>query len=126
MSDSICIGCGLCCDGTLLSHLAVADASDLGAPLQLLGVEVITASDPPAFELPCLAVVDGTCTVFHQHRPRACGQYECRLLRDHKAGILTEAAARAVIAEALALRDRTPAGDGDGIELLALLDARFR
>jgi uncharacterized cysteine cluster protein YcgN (CxxCxxCC family) len=31
--ESICIGCGLCCDGAVVSHLAVRDESDLGAPL---------------------------------------------------------------------------------------------
>jgi hypothetical protein len=55
---SICVGCGLCCDGTILSHLAVADESDLGWPLRMLGVELIVQSEPPVFALRP-AVVDG-------------------------------------------------------------------
>ena len=123
---SVCIGCGLCCDGTVVSHLAVADESDLGAPLLALGVEVIVAADPPVFELPCPAVAGGVCTVHDLHRPRACAQFECSVSRDVLDGRMSTDEARAVIAEAVALRERVRGGECDPADLEDLLDRRFR
>jgi len=68
--QSICIGCGLCCDGTIVTHLAVRDESDLGAPLRGLGVEIIAAADSPLscgerrdLHDPCTASAVGVCAV---------------------------------------------------------------
>jgi uncharacterized protein len=118
---SICIGCGLCCDGTVVSHLAVSDESDLGAPLRALGVELIVVSDPPVFELPCPAVDHGVCTVFDHHRPRACAQFECTVLREHGTGVIDRSEALARI-EAL----RRARNSGDGVTLESVLDRWFR
>ena len=124
--DSICIGCGLCCDGTILSHLAVADESDLGWPLRLLGVELIVESDPPVFALPCPAVRDGACTVYDKHRPHACTQFECDLLRAVTDGRVSMEAAREVIGDTILQRDRVRAGESDDAELVALIHTHFR
>jgi hypothetical protein len=123
---SICIGCGLCCDGTVLSHLAVADESDLGWPLRLLGVEVIVQADPPVFALPCPAVHAGVCTEYDQHRPSACGQFACDLLRAVDDGQLGADEARAVIGDTVRVRDRVRAGLADQAELDARVRAHFR
>lgn len=116
--DSICIGCGLCCDGSVVSHLAVRDHSDLGFPLQSLGVELIVVSDPPMFELPCPALQEGRCSVFELHRPSACAQFECRLSLSVASGAIPLDAARSIVADALAARG-TPEFD-------RLLDDHFR
>jgi hypothetical protein len=103
--QSICIGCGLCCDGTVVTHLAVRDESDLGAPLRGLGVEIIAAADPPVFELPCPAVCDGVCTIHSLHRPSACAQFECSLSQGVLDGRVAFEEARMLISATLALRD---------------------
>lgn len=126
MTGSICIGCGLCCDGTVVSHLAVADESDLGAPLRGLGVSVIVESDPPVFALPCPAVADGICTVFDRHRPTACAQFECSVSRDVLAGELSQDDARRLIAEVRERRAAVVAGTSPAEDLEELLDRRFR
>jgi uncharacterized protein len=123
---SICVGCGLCCDGTVVSHLAVADESDLGQPLRILGVELIVTSDPPVFALPCPAVRDGVCTVYHQHRPSACAQFACRLLAGVEEGRIDEGDARATIRDARALRDRVRAGLAPASDLEVEIDRHFR
>jgi hypothetical protein len=123
---SICVGCGLCCDGTLFSHLGVLDDADLGIPLRQLGVEVIAEADPPVFALPCPALADGACTVYHRHRPRACGWFECDLLVAVGAGTTSPAEARATIAATRDLRDRVRAGTADEAELRGQVVARFR
>ena len=126
MTTSICVGCGLCCDGTVLSHLAVADESDLGWPLRMLGVELIVQSDPPVFALPCPAVRDGLCTVYETHRPSACAQFSCDLLVAVEEGRVHDAAARRIIDRTIDTRDRVRNGDADGAELTALVHAHFR
>lgn len=103
--QSICIGCGLCCDGTIVTHLAVRDESDLGAPLRGLGVEIIAAADPPVFALPCPAVYEGICTIHGLHRPSACSQFECSLSQGVIDQTVTPEEARLMISATFALRD---------------------
>lgn len=125
-STSVCIGCGMCCDGTLLTHLAVSDESDLGLPLRALGVELLTAADPPVFALPCPAVAQGVCTIHDLHRPRACAQFECRLSRAVLDGVVDPDTARSVIAMTLEVRDEVRAEQRPTADLEQLLDRHFR
>ena len=125
-NESICIGCGLCCDGTVVSHLAVRDESDVGAPLRALGVEVIVAAEPPVFELPCPAVCDGVCTIHSLHRPSACSQFECALSQAVIDGDVTFDEAKAVIAATLSLRDAVRRGELETSVLDHQIDAVFR
>lgn len=120
---SVCVGCGLCCDGTVVSHLAVSDASDLGPPLLAMGVEVIAEADPPVFALPCPAVDDGVCTVYELHRPHACAQFQCALSTAVDAGATTPAAARAIVLEGRRLQIR--GDDRARGELRALIERYF-
>ncbi len=123
---SICVGCGLCCDGTLFSHLGVIDESDLGLPLRSLGVEIIAEADPPVFALPCPAFDGCSCTIYELGRPRACGWFECDVSSAVAAGDLSRADARTVIDETKALRDRVRAGDAPAAELEAAVARHFR
>ena len=124
--QSICIGCGLCCDGTVVTHLAVRDESDLGAPLRGLGVEIIAAADPPVFELPCPAVCDGVCTIHSLHRPSACSQFECALSQGVLDGRVAFEEARMLISATLALRDAYRKGSVTAEVFEQHIDAVFR
>ena len=125
-TSSICVGCGLCCDGTLFSHLGVVDESDLVAPLRALGVEIIAEADPPVFELPCPAF-DGTCcSIYELARPKACSWFECDVSTAVSAGEMAWADARVLIEETKRLRDRVRAGEASGAELRAAVAAHFR
>ena len=123
---SICIGCGLCCDGTVVTHLAVRDESDLGAPLRGLGVEIIAAAEPPVFELPCPAVCDGVCTIHDLHRPSACSQFECKLSRAVLDGAVTSDEARSVISATLRARVAVSAGSLSEESFQEIVTANFR
>ncbi len=125
-APSICIGCGLCCDGSLFGHLAVSDETDLGWPLRSLGVTIIVEADPPVFALPCPAVHEGRCTVFHQHRPRACEQFACDLLVAERAGHVARSEALATIAATVALRDAVRRGEREPEALQAAVRTHFR
>ncbi|MCX6509905.1 MAG: YkgJ family cysteine cluster protein [Actinobacteria bacterium] len=124
--QSICIGCGLCCDGTVVTHLAVRDESDLGAPLRGLGVEIIAAADPPVFALPCPAVNEGICTIHSLHRPSACAQFECSLSQ----GVIDETVkveeARLLISATFALRDAYRDGSVSADVFNKHIDSVFR
>lgn len=126
LTTSICIGCGLCCDGTVVSHLAVADESDLGWPLRMLGVELIVEADPPVFALPCPGVRDGVCTVYDTHRPSACAQFSCALLRAVEDGRTGVGDACVIIRDTIELRDQVRSGEADPADLAALVDEHFR
>ncbi len=124
--QSICIGCGLCCDGTVVTHLAVRDESDLGAPLRGLGVEIIASADPLVFELPCPAVCDGVCTIHSLQRPSACAQFECTLSQGVLDGKVALEEARMVISATLALRDAFRHGMVKGDVFQEHIDSVFR
>lgn len=125
-SDSVCIGCGLCCDGSVVTHLAVRDESDLGLPLQALGVELLFAAEPPVFALPCPAVHEGRCTIHALHRPSACSQFECKLSSAVLKGDIAKSDARLIIAEALRLRDEVSQGIGQCADFADYLTNHFR
>jgi uncharacterized protein len=123
---SVCIGCGLCCDGTVVTHLAVRDESDLGMPLLALGVEILSAADPPVFALPCPALADGRCSIHHLHRPHACHAFECVVSVAVTSGSMDRAEARAVIDATFAMRALVRSGELEQSELEDHLDANFR
>ncbi len=123
---SICVGCGLCCDGTLFSHLGVIDESDLGRPLAALGVRVIVEADPPVFELPCPAFDGHACTIYSLQRPRACGWFECDVSVAVTAGEMSRAEGRAIIEATRELRDRVRAGEAPDADLRAAVERHFR
>lgn len=122
---SICVGCGLCCDGTLFSHLGVIDESDLGRPLEALGVAVIVEADPPVFALPCPAFDGHCCTIYSLKRPVACGWFECAVSAAVASGEMPRATARSIIDGTRALRDRVRAGDAPEAELRAAVEEHF-
>lgn len=123
---SVCVGCGLCCDGTVVSHLAVADDSDLGLPLAALGAEVLVAADPPVFALPCPALGEGVCTIYELHRPRACSQFQCELSREVASGARSRAEAEAIIARARSLRSAVHDGTASDEDLQVHVATYFR
>jgi hypothetical protein len=121
----VCVGCGLCCDGTLFSHLGVLDESDLGPALRQLGVEVIVEAEPPVFALPCPAVSEGVCTVYHLQRPRACSWFECDVSQAVANGSMTRSDALALIDDTKRLRDEVRCGEADASLLQVRVATRF-
>ncbi|MGE4068592.1 MAG: YkgJ family cysteine cluster protein [Vicinamibacterales bacterium] len=112
-SSSLCLACGLCCDGLL--HHSVSVTADEAGRLRGLGVPV-ERSGPDAWQFPqpCAAHTDGRCGVYGE-RPDNCRTYRCTLLRRVEAGAIAPGDALATIrtARALAAECRAQAG-GDG------------
>ena len=102
----LCGECGLCCDGTLFSHAVIAADEDVDR-LREIGIVTIS-DDEERFTLPCPAF-DQVCTIYRSGRARVCGSFRCVLLRRYDAGEIPLEAAREIVREARAHRERVDA-----------------
>ncbi|CAB4885738.1 unannotated protein [freshwater metagenome] len=100
----MCLGCGLCCDGTAFDSTALEAGDDPG-PLQQLHAVFVADKDSTRFEQPCPAFSSGCCSVYAS-RPLACRSYSCALLLAVDEGEVELDDARSIIATAIASRDR--------------------
>jgi hypothetical protein len=101
--QSLCMACGLCCEGTLFSQTNLGALDDVAA-LSALGVGFVSDVAEPALKQPCAAYKNCACTIYAD-RPRACRQFRCALLRRFKANKISRDDALDVIRKAIALRD---------------------
>jgi hypothetical protein len=76
--ESICIQCGLCCDGSLFRAARLKEDDDR-ALMQSRGIRVHERDRQ--FELPCPCLVDKKCTIYDM-RFSTCRRFRCRLLKD--------------------------------------------
>ena len=94
-SEQLCLACGLCCDGTLFDGVQLEPGDD-AKKLKALGLPVATfrAKQPISrFAQPCAALCgDRTCRLY-ANRPRQCRTFECRVYKEHNAGVIDLATA---------------------------------
>ncbi|MXO90362.1 YkgJ family cysteine cluster protein [Pontixanthobacter aquaemixtae] len=111
LSD-ICLSCGMCCEGTLYSHIPlkpeeIAKAEGRGWKIDEIG------NGETGFLSPCHALSGACCTIYGD-RPSVCGAYSCRVLRRVKNGRIAVEEGQSIIAKATSLRDQlrqyVPAG----------------
>lgn len=112
MSDDTapCLGCGLCCDGTLFARVEVNDAEE--EQLKSVGYELITVSDKTYLPQPCPHARCGQCTIY-ETRFETCRSFRCALLRRYQAGEVSGKDARAIVEKALELVAKVREGDPD-------------
>ena len=87
LEQSLCVQCGLCCDGTIFERARVFPEDDL-ARLEADGFVLLTAGERRGFALPCHHQQDRVCTVYQQWRPTVCHTFRCTLLHRFDAGEL--------------------------------------
>ena len=127
--DSICLKCGLCCNGTIFADVKLQPGDD-PARLRSLGLAISasrSADRAPRFAQPCSAFDGCRCRIYAD-RPRHCSNFECLLLRNVQEGRLERAAALRIIATARERAEKVRQGLralGDVDETTAL-GARFR
>jgi Fe-S-cluster containining protein len=98
VSDTtICAGCGLCCDGSLFSHVIVKEEDREAVVSAKLPISEL--ENTPIFKLPCAKLKDGMCSVY-AIRPTTCQRYRCKLRKAVDKGEVGEAEARLKIATA--------------------------
>lgn len=97
---SLCLSCGLCCDGTLFSTVPL----EAGEAARLKG-RVSLVRGGGAMKQPCRALEGVSCRVYEE-RPATCRKFRCLALQQVEAGEVSEADAQAFIAEVFARRRR--------------------
>lgn len=78
-----CVGCGLCCDGTLYVRAQVKPGEE--SRMVESGLELLTHQGRPFFRQPCPHYSCGRCSIYDQ-RYRTCRSFRCKLLKRYHAG----------------------------------------
>ncbi|MBI1298543.1 hypothetical protein GC175_26720 [bacterium] len=104
-AQSLCMRCGLCCDGTLFEWARVVPDDD-PAQLDAGGFVLQTHRDRQRFELPCHHQQSRICTIYQQWRPSVCHHFKCGVLRRMEAGELSVDEAQALILRTVKVADR--------------------
>ncbi len=102
-SQSLCLKCGLCCDGTFLSGVPVKP-DDKVAPLKAVGINIVSDNDLTVLKLPCAAHKNCTCTVY-ANRPQVCRTYKCKLLKMFERGDISQQSALEIINKVKSLKN---------------------
>ena len=74
--QELCKTCGFCCDGTLFQRAKAEEDEKL---LPLMEEEYV--KETRFFKLPC-DYFDEKCSVYGGYRPKVCGAFKCKLLKD--------------------------------------------
>lgn len=82
--QSLCLSCGLCCDGTIFGRVQLKEG-DQPIPLQAGGIQILKKGDASYFKQPCLAYQQNCCQVYAD-RPANCQRYRCALLKKYERG----------------------------------------
>lgn len=85
--SSLCLACGLCCQGVLHNHAVIAP--DEIENVRSLGLTVEPHGDHLGFRLPCPLYQDNCCSIYAAKRPQVCGAYRCALLKKYLAYEIT-------------------------------------
>ena len=113
--QSLCLTCGICCDGTLFSNVFLKPDDDITV-LETIGVTIVSDREFNILKLPC-AAHKGAC-VAYQHRPQRCREYKCELLKRFERYDISYEDALRIITKAICLRNEFKAS-----ALAALINA---
>jgi hypothetical protein len=83
---TLCLTCGLCCNGVLHTRTIVKPGEI--ESLRALGLTIEAKGDQLCFRQPCLLYREQRCSVYPNH-PGACRAYQCNLLKKFLAGTIT-------------------------------------
>jgi uncharacterized protein len=106
-SQSLCLTCGLCCDGTLFSFVPLKPDDEIAA-LETVGINIVSGSVPNIFKQPCAALRACTCIVY-ENRPENCRTYKCELLKRFERDDISYDAALKIIKKAVSLKNQVRA-----------------
>lgn len=98
--EALCLACGLCCDGTLFTHVALADdeRARLHARVRLRSLQ----DGRVVLDQPCAALRERRCAAYRD-RPQGCRDYECLLVKARRENEASLAALREHVDHAHAL-----------------------
>jgi uncharacterized protein len=120
--STLCQHCGLCCDGTLFTHVPLRPTEV--EPLRALGLPVKEREDgTPLLPQRCEALRGRCCTAYPQ-RPEGCRRYHCQLFSALSEGEVSLSEALGVVDGAHARLATSGPERGDEVE--DYLDRHFR
>jgi uncharacterized protein len=100
LTDTLCVGCGLCCDGSLFADVELAGRAEI-TRLEVLGLEIEDDGATRALLVqPCAALRERRCSIY-PHRPKCCRTFECRLLQQVRNGAMELGQAKGLVAVTL-------------------------
>lgn len=108
-----CVGCGLCCDGTIFSKARAEPEEE--QRLTDAGLEFFDDGEKHWFRHPCRFSKDGLCTIYDQQRFTVCGAYRCTLLKAYQRGEVSREEALGTVQRALALRAEVAAEEPSAV-----------
>ncbi len=91
--QSLCLQCGMCCNGVIFSNLRLTPEDDAARLSRLLPLKRMRARGRAEgdarfqFLQPCAALVEGRCTIYGD-RPGYCREFECLLLQRVTSGTM--------------------------------------
>lgn len=100
--ESICVDCGLCCDGTIFDFIQSPPDEDISKWNKLKNVD---KDGVKGIKLPCPYLDGSKCSIYNEEKPLACSAYFCRLARVVKAGNATTEEAKEIIKRTKKFRD---------------------
>jgi hypothetical protein len=106
---SICVGCGLCCNGTYLAKGNIESAGE-AKPLTWYKAEFFTENERTYFRIPC-PHFSGQCCSIYEDRFAVCRSYRCGVLTKLDDGEIRRDEAEHVLAEARRLIAKVAEGD---------------
>ena len=98
---ALCVGCGLCCDGTLFARVPVEPEDE--HRVEAAGLVISRETESHFFPQPCTAFADGQCRIYAD-RPPTCRNFRCKLLKSYRAGEIDIGTALEKVELALDLR----------------------
>jgi uncharacterized protein len=84
--SSLCLPCGLCCDGSLFER-ARLQPGEIGLAAKLGLILLPGNAQKPCFSQPCSAFKNGICNIY-ERRPDVCIGFKCKLLQKYENGQL--------------------------------------
>lgn len=116
--SGLCLSCGMCCDGTLFTHVAFETGDAAIEPVFERTIAVAEGSGR-GFAQPC-EMLDGRACAIYARRPVPCARFRCRTLRELDQGRIDPDDAASRIDAALTARAEVMTADGFGTPLSEL------
>jgi hypothetical protein len=123
--QSICVTCGMCCDGTLFFH-AHLNPGERGHLPEKIEENTFSKEGKDYFKLPCLYFTE-KCTIYDRKRADVCSGYRCQLLMDFAEGKVIRSDAIEIVIRAMDMREvimkeyRRVAGNNESVTFRQLL-----
>lgn len=104
-AQSLCVRCGLCCDGTIFQRARLAPEDDRTL-LAAIGILPVSTAQGEGFRLPCHHHRQRICTIYASWRPQVCHSFRCSVLRRLDSGELSLDEACEVVTHTVNVADR--------------------